>query len=207
MGGGVGGFVCVVNRNGTMGPRLAIIVWKCPMLKNVYKSNGICLKRSNNKENKKGNNLRSSVFWCPKVGWGLCTTGFGMVIPWKNSKSPTPHQQYLCLEPPMHNIFILYNNNYSKSNICDGSVHSTEWLLTYDVDKIQPQLANKLQNQREVVSAENCPRPVIRAFLLYENQSCTQIQNTSSISKIKGRLLVRRIALVQMSTPNVFVTK
>ena len=36
-----------------MDPRLAVIVSKNPQLKNVYKSNGRCLKKSNNK----GNNL------------------------------------------------------------------------------------------------------------------------------------------------------
>ena len=39
-----------------MGPRLAVIVSKCPRLKNVYKSNGRCLKKfkSNNKGNNRG---------------------------------------------------------------------------------------------------------------------------------------------------------
>ena len=40
-----------------MGPRLAVIVSKCPRLKNVYKSNGRCLKKSNNK----GNNKRGTI--------------------------------------------------------------------------------------------------------------------------------------------------
>ena len=47
---------------GTMGPRLAVIVSKCPRLKNVYKSNRRCLKSPTTKGTKEGNNMRSSVY-------------------------------------------------------------------------------------------------------------------------------------------------
>ena len=58
----VGCGVCVRGKSRTykqrktMGPRLAVIVSKCPRLKNVHKSNGRCLKKfkSNNKGNNRG---------------------------------------------------------------------------------------------------------------------------------------------------------
>ena len=53
-----------------MGPRLGVIGSKCPRLKNVYKSNGRCLKKvlsPTTKGTKEGNNRRSSVYTCVGV--------------------------------------------------------------------------------------------------------------------------------------------
>ena len=57
-----------------MVPQLAVIVCKCPRLKNVYKSNGRCLEKikSNNKENK----IKSSVYTLHKIGCA-CTYSNG----------------------------------------------------------------------------------------------------------------------------------
>ena len=44
---------CLIT-NGNNGPRLTVIVSKCPRLKHVYKSNGRCLQKSNNKGSNKG---------------------------------------------------------------------------------------------------------------------------------------------------------
>ena len=45
-----------------MGPWLAVIVSKCPRLKNVYKSNGRYIKSPTTKGTIEGNNRRSSVY-------------------------------------------------------------------------------------------------------------------------------------------------
>ena len=59
-----------------MGPRLAVIVSKCPRLKNVYKSNRRCLKSLSvtTKGTKEGNNRKSSVYTLHKIGsvWRAC---------------------------------------------------------------------------------------------------------------------------------------
>ena len=50
-----------------MGPRLAVIVSKCPRLKNVYKFNGRSQKSPTTKRTKEGNNRRSSVYTLNKI--------------------------------------------------------------------------------------------------------------------------------------------
>ena len=63
-----------------MGFRLAVIVSKCPWLKNVYKSNGRCLKSPTTKETKEGNNrevlsLRLTQDWTWfMIGCGVLAT-------------------------------------------------------------------------------------------------------------------------------------
>ena len=47
---------------GVMGPRLAVIVNKCPRLKNVYKSNGRC-------PTTRATIGRASVYTLYKIGW------------------------------------------------------------------------------------------------------------------------------------------
>ena len=93
-----------------MGPRLAVIVSKCPRLKNMYKSNGRCLKKF--KSNNKGNNREEqyevlSIHLtqdCEHVRhrvWGTCnntcrtmdpTRKFnGTMVPHKRSSIDWPH--------------------------------------------------------------------------------------------------------------------
>ena len=94
-----------------MGPRLAVIVSKCPRLKNVYKSNGRCLKKSNNKGNNRGEQWRSSVYTlrktvCERVRhrlWGTCNNRTMVPhkeIQWNNG---TPQEKFYSLATFGHN--------------------------------------------------------------------------------------------------------